>query len=244
CIKRVCKAVIETLLADEVRWPSENSLEIPIKFMQLSRQGFPCVAGCVDGTLINIDAPTVHEESYVDRYGNHSINALMVCGPDRRIYYITARWPGSVHDARILRNSSLSNTWEAGWRPFSNAVILGDSAFGLRKWLIPPVIHGPVTPNGLRFLRAHRSTRRIIENCYGVLKEKFPCLNYLRLQPDIAGKVILTLACVFNIEIGINGIQCDTDWDLEFNIVDEDPTGVEDADPAALENLHRIISLF
>jgi len=83
------------------------------------------VAGCVDGTLIEMDAPRINEAAFVDRYGNHSINAMMVSGPDRSFYYVNARWPGSVHDSRVMRTSSLYARFERGWRPFPNAVILG-----------------------------------------------------------------------------------------------------------------------
>lgn len=37
---------------------------------------------------------------------------MLVCGPDYSFYYASARWPGSVHDNRVLRNSSLYQTWE------------------------------------------------------------------------------------------------------------------------------------
>jgi len=33
----------------------------------------PLVAGCVDGTLIKIEAPLVNEPVFVDKHGNHSI---------------------------------------------------------------------------------------------------------------------------------------------------------------------------
>jgi hypothetical protein len=33
--------------------------------------------------------------------------AMAVCGPDSKFYFINSNWPGSVHDARILRNSCI-----------------------------------------------------------------------------------------------------------------------------------------
>ena len=42
-----------------------------------------------------------------------------------KFYYVSACWPGGVHDARVLRNSSIARKFESGWRPFHNAVILG-----------------------------------------------------------------------------------------------------------------------
>ncbi|KAF5295543.1 hypothetical protein FQR65_LT10406 [Abscondita terminalis] len=50
----------------------ENPENIPVEF--LYKRGFTCVCACLDGTLLNIDKPNVHEEFYVDRYGDHSWN--------------------------------------------------------------------------------------------------------------------------------------------------------------------------
>ena len=36
--------------------------------------GFPCVAGCLDGTHVAINAPAGREELFVNRHGTHSIN--------------------------------------------------------------------------------------------------------------------------------------------------------------------------
>ena len=47
----------------------------------------------MDGSLIPIDAPTENEAAYVDRHGDHSINTMMVCGPNMEFFYVSARWP-------------------------------------------------------------------------------------------------------------------------------------------------------
>ncbi|XP_065361950.1 putative nuclease HARBI1 [Calliphora vicina] len=136
-----------------------------------------------DGTLIKLDAPKEHEEAYFDRHGNHSISCMVVCGPDLQFYYSYANWPGSTHDSRVLRNSCLFRRMENGWRPIQNGIILGDSAYPLKDWLIPPL------SNNRRFLNTHKSTRRVVENAIGILKEKFPVLNYLRMSPEMASDV-------------------------------------------------------
>ena len=38
----------------------------------------------------------------------------MVCDPWMRIVNVVAKWPGSVHDFRILRESSLGRDFQAG----------------------------------------------------------------------------------------------------------------------------------
>ncbi|KAJ3654353.1 hypothetical protein Zmor_013546 [Zophobas morio] len=117
CIKNVTSAINRRLTRNIIRWP-RNLFSVIRKFHQIAE--LPMVVGVVDGILINIDAPTVDEEGFVDRYGDHSINVMGVCGPDYNFYYINSNWPGSVHNARVLRNSSLYRSMEAGWRPIAN----------------------------------------------------------------------------------------------------------------------------
>lgn len=139
---QVRSAAISKLLGEEIRWPEANVVDIPQAFMNLAN--FPRVAGCVDGTLVQIDGPQQNEPAFVDRHGNHSINAMFVAGPDLQFFYASARWPGSVNDARILRNSSLCESWDSGYRPFPTAVLLGDSIYSLKQWLITPTVNGPL----------------------------------------------------------------------------------------------------
>lgn len=108
-VNRVSRAINRTLFHKYVRWPS-NCDHIQGGFSCVA--GFPRVAGAVDGTLIPIQAPRFNENDFVDRHGNHSINSMVVCGPNHEFFYASARWPGSVHDNRVLRNSTLFPKWE------------------------------------------------------------------------------------------------------------------------------------
>ncbi len=121
-VKKVVSLIVSELFQTIVQFP-ENCDAVAAQFLQ--KGGFPSVYGLVDGTLINIDAPVQNEQVFVDRHGNHSLNVMMVCSPDRSFYYVTSRWPGSAHDSRVLRNSSLCCRMESGRRPFPDAVILG-----------------------------------------------------------------------------------------------------------------------
>lgn len=92
-ITSIVTHVNEQVFPRLVDWP-DNVPEVVGRFHEIG--GMPLVSGVVDGTLINIDAPSVHEEQYVDRHGNHSINTMLVAGPDLQFYYCTANWPGTV----------------------------------------------------------------------------------------------------------------------------------------------------
>ena len=101
-VRRVSGLVLNELENEYIRWPG-NGIATAIQFQR--KGGFPCVAACIDGTHIEISAPSHYEQDYVNRYHTHSINCLAAAGPDYMIYFISSRWPGSVADARVLRNS-------------------------------------------------------------------------------------------------------------------------------------------
>lgn len=105
----IVDVIIAQLFRRTICWPN-NDTSIAQKFYEMG--GFPSVCGCIDGILINIDAPSQYEENFVDRHGKHSINVMMVSGPNYEIYSVNANWPGSVHDARVLRNSQLHQNFE------------------------------------------------------------------------------------------------------------------------------------
>lgn len=55
-----------------IKWPNEErAIEISNGFLQIS--GFPNVIGAIDGTHINIRAPHLDPECYVNRKGHHSV---------------------------------------------------------------------------------------------------------------------------------------------------------------------------
>ncbi|KAK0139253.1 putative nuclease HARBI1 [Merluccius polli] len=68
---------------------------------------FPSVIGCIDGTHIPITAPS-HNEEYVNRKSIHIIHVQIIRDAAYIISNAEAKWPGSVHDARIYRESNLS----------------------------------------------------------------------------------------------------------------------------------------
>lgn len=125
CVHRVCESIVLRCYND-IHFP-ENAADLSQQFFNFA--GMPAVAGCIDGTHIDIQAPHLDEYQYVNRHHRHSINVMAVCGPDMKMYYINARWPGATNDSRVLRNSSLAADWNGGYRPFPDAVILGDSGY-------------------------------------------------------------------------------------------------------------------
>ncbi len=63
---------------------------------------------------------------------------MAVAGPFLYFYYVETITTGRNHDSKVLKNSSLWASMEQGEGPFPGAVLLGDSGYPLREWLITP----------------------------------------------------------------------------------------------------------
>lgn len=101
---------------------------------------FPGVVGTIDGTHIRIMTPSVNEHLYVNRKRYHSINVQIVFDANYRILDVLARWPGSVHDARILDESGLKALFERHHVP-AGCYLLGDSGYPCKEWLLTPYLN-------------------------------------------------------------------------------------------------------
>ncbi|XP_046585453.1 putative nuclease HARBI1 [Haliotis rubra] len=93
--------------------PSGQDADMTKKqFFQIA--GFPNVLGCVDGTFIRLMAPSENEADYLNRKGFHSLNVQMICDARYKFINCVAKWPGSVHDSHIFRDSRISIAFENG----------------------------------------------------------------------------------------------------------------------------------
>ncbi|KAL1268525.1 hypothetical protein QQF64_033888 [Cirrhinus molitorella] len=108
-----CRAIRRVSLALQsrariyVRLPTqEEAARTKDKFRRDS--GIPGIFGCIDGTHVRIQAPSQNEYLFVNRKGFHSINVQVVCDANMKLIDVVARWYGSAHDARILRESALA----------------------------------------------------------------------------------------------------------------------------------------
>jgi hypothetical protein len=155
-IRRVANAIFG-IKNDFIQWPA-NPETLAQGFYQIA--GFPSVVGALDGSHVPVSPPKEDEASYLNRHHTHSINVLCVAGPKREILYLNVNHGGRTHDSRALQNSSLWQMFETEGRIlFPGAVLIGDSAYPLRHWLMTPILGNPVEPAQQRFNSSHSKTR-------------------------------------------------------------------------------------
>jgi hypothetical protein len=119
-----------------IHFPNHIADQRVIKRAFLAVRGFPNVVGLIDCTHIPIQAPAqAIERDYVNRKGRHSINVQGIVDHRGRFLNVVAMWPGSAHDSFILRSSEVWQAFEDG---NIDGVLLGDSGYSNRHWLMTP----------------------------------------------------------------------------------------------------------
>ncbi|KAK0148314.1 putative nuclease HARBI1 [Merluccius polli] len=168
-------------------------------FYQLA--GFLKLIGAIDCTHVPINAPLgEHEADFVNRTSTHSINVQkcrfqMTCDHQLMVTSVDAKWPGSVHNSRIFRESTLCQQF---LQCRYDGIIVGDRGYACMKFLM--TLYGdPQTPSEARFNRALSTCRVRIEMTFGVIKSRFNCLRGLRVMPERASQIITECVVLHNI---------------------------------------------
>ncbi|XP_071802814.1 putative nuclease HARBI1 [Asterias amurensis] len=196
-IHKVSRA-ISTLTNEVITFPVEIQDVMRVKRDFHAVSGFPGVVGAIDCTHVKLyGAPLGEDEHlYVNRKGYHSINVQVVCDAGFKIVNVVARWPGSSHDSAVLHGSLLGQMFTDGRL---QGTLIGDTGYALRPWLMTPVTE-PATNADRRYNRSHRRTRVKIEQLFGQLKRRFPCLSLgLRVAPPKACLIIKACCVLFNL---------------------------------------------
>ncbi|KAJ1204209.1 hypothetical protein NDU88_007990 [Pleurodeles waltl] len=130
------------------------------------------------------------------------MNVQMVCLADQYISQVNAMFPGSVHDAYILRNSSIPDMM--GELQRHCVWLLGDSGYPNLSRLLTPV-RNPRTRAEERYNDAHGRTRRVIERTFGLLKARFRCLHMtggsLFYSPKKVCDIIIACSMLHNLAL-------------------------------------------
>ncbi|XP_023312349.1 putative nuclease HARBI1 [Anoplophora glabripennis] len=200
------------------------------KFYEIAR--FPRVIGTIDCTHIKIQSPGGDQaENFRNRKGYYSFNVQTICDGNLCIRDIVARWPGSSHDQTIFNASSIKAKFDRG--DMQNKVLLGDSGYGLSRYLITP-LPNPILPQEILFQEALLRTRYVVERSYGVWKRRFPILSLgIKLDYTRVQAVIVACAVLHNIAV-LNG---ENEPPLDRAIRDNFLQGIQEANiPNGLGN--------
>lgn len=143
-----------------------------------------------------------------------------VCDSKYVIRDVFIGYPGSVHDARVFRNSSLCGTLQ---QKCGDHYILADSAYPcLRNLLTPYQDNGHLNDIEKNYNFTLSKCRIVIEHTFGILKQKFRQLYHLKLRNiDTICHFIRATCVLHNLSVSSNDIYLD-EIDVENNEVQDD----------------------
>lgn len=160
-------------------------------------KGFPGVIGAVDGSFIRIRAPKEDAVSYICRKKYPAIHLQAVCDARSLFTHCYTGHVGSVHDARVFRNSPLAEFIQRPDEYFpSNSHLLGDAAYTVHPHVMVPFRdNGHLTARQKNFNYCLSSTRMAIERAFGLLKVRFRILLDCLPLTDITKIPQFIIAC-------------------------------------------------
>jgi hypothetical protein len=164
--------------------------------------------------------------SYHGRKYAFSISTLVLNDDRRRIRYFLAGWPGSAHDNRIFKNSSIYKNFEKFFSEIE--YMIGDSAFEPTKFMVSAFKKIGVTAGKEIFNDTISRPRVISEHTIGIWKGRFPpWLRSIRMRVTKDKQSMVNILSVIMVSVILHNFlieENEPDW------IDDDPDDVSDID--------------
>ncbi|XP_011687486.1 PREDICTED: putative nuclease HARBI1 [Wasmannia auropunctata] len=216
-LRRVISALSQ-IAHQFIQWPTgQKAIEVMDDFYKVS--GLRGVIGAIDGTLIEINKPIDNGDDYICRKGYPAINLQAVCTQKLLFTSVLVGHAGSVHDARVLRNSQISDYMEQPNIYFPNeSYLVGDAAYPIHlNLMVPFKNNGYLTQNQNNFNWCLHAARTAIERAFGVLKtrwrrllDRLSLVDLEKIPEYILATFVLHNICILNNDL----------MDIDENIVE------------------------
>ncbi len=173
-VHNVSQAIVESLAAQHKHSNWTHLRRIVNGFS--SKWGFSQCISAINGSHIPIITPSENPLDYYNRKGYHFVILQALVDHEYRFLDAYVGWQGSVHDARVLSNSTLYRNCESGMLPHWKRtigkttvplLILGDPAYPLKSWLMKPFSDTGLTARQRKFNNQLSRARVVVENAFG-----------------------------------------------------------------------------
>src|SRR6266540_597801 len=218
------KRIIKAIIAQKnlfVQWPKGEKRNHVHRGFQLMG-GFENVIGAVDGTHIILnEKPSNSPELYFNRKKCYSIHCQGIVDFQGIFINYDIRWPGSVHDAKVYKNSNFYKKKDE--LIIDDDFLLGDSAYPISPFCITPFCLSSNLQEK-KFNIMHSLHRVVVENAFGLLKSRFTCLKGYSVK-KIKHLIFFTdCAIILHNFLELNGERWELsldDKEKEDNIIDK-----------------------
>lgn len=209
-VNEVTKAIVENLWEECVtKHMPKSEEEFKKKMLDMEELWqFPCCWSALDGCHIPIKCPPGGLQSCKEYYNFKNFYSIVMMGmvdSNYRFMWGTCGFPGNSHDAIILQSTQLwadikeheliPNIGKKIGEVLVPPLVLGDSAFPFKTWLMKPYSNAVLTPKQRYYNYRLSRARMVTEGCYGQLKGRWRVL--LRKCESSKEEVkTATLACM------------------------------------------------
>lgn len=186
------------LLPLVVRLPSAEDLPyLGAGFARLAGSAaFNKVVGSIDGCHVRVKPPAQHAACYLNRKLFYSVQFQAVCDHTAKFIDIFVGFPGSAHDARVLKHSPI---YVQQKYPPPGYCILGDGGYPCLRQpmaLITPYRQPLQNQLQARFNGHLSRARCVVERSFGILKTRWRSIFLKALEVDVAYVPEVIACCV------------------------------------------------
>lgn len=211
-VREVCQAIVDEYVDELMVCPSTPEVwrEIAEKFRD--RWNFPHVCGALDGKHVACRAPPNSGSLYYNYKGFYSIVLLALVDADYKFIWADIGGLGSASDAQIYNESELKRCVEDGTIGFPDPeplahdtqdmpyFFVGDDAFALRKTMMKPYSQRGVSNDERIFNYRLSRARRVVENAFGILANRFQLLlTTMQHKPETVKLIVKTCLILHNL---------------------------------------------
>lgn len=211
-VVEVCEAIVEEYTDELLTCPSTEAGWRRVSDDWYRRWNFPHTIGAIDGKHIAIKKPANSGSDYYNYKNFFSIILFAMVSSDYKFMWVDVAGNGAMSDATIFNASELRQALEAddiqGWPrpeplPNDNAAgatripffIVGDDAFSLRTWMMKPYSARNLTRKERIFNYRLSRARRVVENSFGILAQRFQVL-LRQMQQTVGNCRLIVKTCV------------------------------------------------
>ena len=212
-VKEVCTAIVAEYTDELLSLPETEQGWRSMAQDWYEKWQFPHTLGTIDRKPVSIKCPLNSGSEYYNYKVFFSIILFAMVDSDYKFTYIDVSAKGASSDAHIYNNSDLRaglhlNDIE-GWpaaEPLPNDdggedvpfFIVGDDAFALRTYLMKPYGSRNLTKDKRIFNYRLSRARRVVENAFGILANRFRVLlSTMGQEPDTV-RLIVTTCCILH----------------------------------------------
>ena len=211
-IKQVCDAIYDEFQEEYLSCPTTPRQWKAIANRFNERWNFPHTLGALDGKHVAIKCPPNSGSRYYNYKGFYSIVLMALVDADYKFIWVEVGSNGASSDGQIFNDSDLkeclldgslgipADDKLPGDDQFTPYYFIGDDAFPINTWFMKPFSIRNMTREQRIFNYRLSRARRVVENAFGILAQRFGCLaTTLRHRPETASSIVKACVILHNI---------------------------------------------